>query len=141
MPAAMVFIDLDNFKRVNDTGGHLTGDAMLRAAAGAIASRVRAGDLAARLGGDEFVLLLERCRHADAVRVAEAIVTSIAEIAMPSLPEDLRIGASIGVASLTPQTLSVDAWLRAADEACYAAKTAGRGVVRAGSAPAERVPG
>ncbi|MBS81136.1 MAG: hypothetical protein CMO32_36445 [Variovorax sp.] len=141
MPAAMVFIDLDNFKRVNDTGGHLTGDAMLRAAASAIASRVRAGDLAARLGGDEFVLLLERCRHADAVRVAEAIVASIAEIAMPSLPADLRIGASIGVASLTPQTRSVDAWLHAADEACYAAKTAGRGVVRAGSAPAERMSG
>lgn len=87
------------------------------------------------------MLLLERCRHADAVRVAEAIVASIAEIAMPSLPTDLRIGASIGVASLTPQTRSVDAWLHAADEACYAAKTAGRGVVRAGSAPAERMSG
>ncbi|MFS2054934.1 diguanylate cyclase domain-containing protein [Variovorax sp. CT11-76] len=53
----------------------------------------------------------------------------------------MRIGASIGVASLTPQTRSVDAWLHAADEACYAAKTAGRGVVRAGSAPAERMSG
>ena len=98
-------------------------------------------EVARAAGRRRVVLLLERCRHADAVRVAEAIVTSIAEIAMPSLPADLRIGASIGVASLTPQTLSVDAWLHAADEACYAAKTAGRGVVRAGSAPAERMSG
>jgi diguanylate cyclase (GGDEF)-like protein len=137
LPAAMVFIDLDHFKEVNDTGGHLSGDAMLRAAAAAIMSRVRSGDLAARIGGDEFALLLEQCSHEAAVRVAEDIVASISAIALPWLSGSLHVGASIGVASLTPEIGTVDDWISAADAACYAAKAAGRGTVRAGLAPRE----
>lgn len=132
LPAALVFIDLDHFKAVNDTAGHLSGDAMLRAAAAAIMSRVRSGDLAARIGGDEFALLLEQCSHEAAVGVAEDIVASISAIALPWLSGSLQVGASIGVASLTPEIDSVDAWVEAADAACYAAKAAGRGVVRVG---------
>lgn len=135
LPTAMVFIDLDHFKEVNDTGGHLSGDAMLRAAAAAIMSRVRSGDLAARIGGDEFALLLEQCSHEAAVRVAEDIVASISAIALPWLSGSLHVGASIGVASLSPDIDSVDDWISAADAACYAAKAAGRGTVRAGRAP------
>ncbi|WP_454909424.1 diguanylate cyclase [Variovorax gossypii] len=135
LPAALVFIDLDHFKQVNDTGGHLSGDAMLRAAAAAIMSRVRSGDLAARIGGDEFALLLEQCTHEAAVRVAEDIVASISAIALPWLSGSLHVGASIGVASLSQEIGSVDAWVDAADAACYAAKAAGRGVVRAGRPP------
>ncbi|RQO52851.1 hypothetical protein DBV14_15470 [Variovorax sp. KBW07] len=135
LPAALVFIDLDHFKAVNDTAGHLSGDAMLRAAAAAIMSRVRSGDLAARIGGDEFALLLEQCSHEAAVRVAEDIVASISAIALPWLSGSLHIGASIGVASLTPGIDTVDAWVDAADAACYAAKAAGRGVVRVGRPP------
>jgi diguanylate cyclase (GGDEF)-like protein/PAS domain S-box-containing protein len=141
LPTAMVFIDLDHFKEVNDTGGHLSGDAMLRAAAAAIMSRVRSGDLAARIGGDEFALLLEQCTHEAAVRVAEDIVASISAIALPWLSGSLHVGASIGVASLSPEIGSVDDWISAADAACYAAKAAGRGTVRAGLAPrAPRAP-
>ncbi len=141
LPAAMVFIDLDHFKEVNDTGGHLLGDAMLRAAAAAIMSRVRSNDLAARIGGDEFALLLEQCTHEAAVRVAEDIVASISAIALPWLSGSLHVGASIGVASLSGEIDSVEDWISAADAACYAAKAAGRGVVRAGRAPlAPRVP-
>lgn len=135
LPAAMVFIDLDHFKEVNDTAGHLSGDAMLRAAAAAIMSRVRSNDLAARIGGDEFALLLEQCTHEAAVRVAEDIVASISAIALPWLSGSLHVGASIGVASLSSDIDSVDDWISAADAACYAAKAAGRGVVRAGRAP------
>ncbi|QNK67418.1 diguanylate cyclase [Variovorax sp. PAMC26660] len=135
LPAALVFIDLDHFKAVNDTAGHISGDAMLRAAAAAIMSRVRSGDLAARIGGDEFALLLERCSHEAAVGVAEDIVASISAIALPWLSGSLQIGASIGVASLTPEIDTVNAWVDAADAACYAAKAAGRGVVRVGRAP------
>jgi diguanylate cyclase (GGDEF)-like protein/PAS domain S-box-containing protein len=135
LPTAMVFIDLDHFKEVNDTGGHLSGDAMLRAAAAAIMSRVRSGDLAARIGGDEFALLLEQCTHEAALRVAEDIVASISAIALPWLSGSLHVGASIGVASLSPDIHTVDDWISAADAACYAAKAAGRGVVRAGRAP------
>jgi diguanylate cyclase (GGDEF)-like protein/PAS domain S-box-containing protein len=144
LPAALAFIDLDHFKAVNDTAGHLSGDAMLRAAAAAIMSRVRSGDLAARIGGDEFALLLEQCSHEAAVRVAEDIVASISAIALPWLSGSLQVGASIGVASLTPEIDTVDAWVEAADAACYAAKAAGRGVVRVGlparATDAPRVP-
>ncbi|MGJ7615185.1 MULTISPECIES: sensor domain-containing diguanylate cyclase [unclassified Variovorax] len=135
LPAAMVFIDLDHFKKVNDTGGHLSGDAMLRAAAAAIMSRVRSNDLAARIGGDEFALLLEQCTHEAAVRVAEDIVASISAIALPWMSGSLHVGASVGVASLSGDIDSVEDWISAADAACYAAKAAGRGVVRAGLAP------
>jgi diguanylate cyclase (GGDEF)-like protein len=135
LPAVMVFIDLDHFKQVNDTAGHLSGDAMLRAAAAAIMSRVRSNDLAARIGGDEFALLLEQCTHEAAVRVAEDIVASISAIALPWLSGSLHVGASVGVASLSTDIDSVEDWISAADAACYAAKAAGRGVVRAGSAP------
>lgn len=132
IPSAMVFIDLDHFKAVNDTAGHLSGDAVLRQAAEAITARVRSGDLAARLGGDEFALLLENCTHDAALGVAQDIVTSIAAIHVPWRTGPLRIGASIGVASLTPDILMVEDWVQAADAACYAAKAAGRGVVRFG---------
>jgi diguanylate cyclase (GGDEF)-like protein len=93
--------------------------------------------MAARIGGDEFALLLEQCSHEAAVRVAEDIVASISAIALPWLSGSLQIGASIGVASLTPGIDTVDAWVDAADAACYAAKAAGRGVVRVGRPPLE----
>ncbi|MGJ7545737.1 diguanylate cyclase domain-containing protein [Variovorax sp. LT1R16] len=135
LPAALVFIDLDHFKPVNDTAGHLAGDLMLLTVATAIASCVRAGDLAVRMGGDEFALVLERCPHATAVRIADDVRRAIHAVALPWEQGMLRVGASAGVASLREDTPSVDAWLEAADAACYAAKAAGRDTVR--SAPGE----
>lgn len=135
LPAALVFIDLDRFKPVNDTAGHLAGDLMLLTVATAIASCVRAGDLAVRMGGDEFALLLERCPHATAMRIADDVRRAINAVALPWEQGMLRVGASAGVASLHADTASVDAWIEAADAACYAAKAAGRDTVR--SAPGE----
>ncbi len=130
LPAAIVVIDLDHFKPVNDSCGHAAGDAMLRAVAAAITSRIRASDLAVRLGGDEFALLLEGCTHEVAMRIAENVRAAISAIQLNWERRTLGVGASIGVASLSAATPSTAVWLAEADAACYKAKDEGRGTVR-----------
>jgi diguanylate cyclase (GGDEF)-like protein/PAS domain S-box-containing protein len=130
LPAAIVFIDLDRFKQINDTAGHAAGDAVLVAVAAAMTSTVRPGDLAARLGGDEFALLLERCSPEVSVRIAEDVSARIAAVALPWDDRTLAVGASLGVSNLTAGMHGVAAWIGAADAACYDAKAAGRGTVR-----------
>ncbi|NRF71823.1 diguanylate cyclase [Aquincola sp. S2] len=125
-PAALIAIDLDHFKPVNDDAGHAAGDEVLRAVAGAIASRVRAGDLVARTGGDEFTVLLEPCAPEGAARAAEEIRQAILQLAVPWQGRVLQVGASVGVTLLTPAIANADHWKQAADAACYAAKAAGR---------------
>ena len=135
LPAAIVFIDLDHFKPINDTAGHAAGDAMLRAVAAEMTNGVRASDLVVRLGGDEFALLLERCPHHVALRVAETVRSAIAKLVVPWEQHSLRVGVSMGVASLDPEMPNVAAWVKAADAACYAAKAMGRGAVHSASHP------
>ena len=130
LPAAMLYIDLDYFKPINDTAGHAVGDRMLCAVAEAIALQVRADDHVARLGGDEFALLLRRCQRDAAERIAQEICRAVQAIALPWEGRTLGVGASVGVAPLQSDTASVEAWTQAADAACYAAKAAGRGTVR-----------
>jgi diguanylate cyclase (GGDEF)-like protein/PAS domain S-box-containing protein len=141
LPSEVVMVDLDHFKPINDLAGHAAGDAMLKAVAAAITGRVRASDLVVRLGGDEFALLLERCSHDAALRISESVRRAITEIALPWGDHTLRVGASLGVASLSLETASVDAWLAEADAACYAVKASGRGAVQAAVRPALRVVG
>jgi diguanylate cyclase (GGDEF)-like protein/PAS domain S-box-containing protein len=129
-PAALVMIDLDHFKPINDTAGHAAGDAMLVAVAQAIASRVRTTDLVVRLGGDEFALLLTTCTHDRALAVAEKVRTAITDLALTWEAHTLRVGASLGVAELTEHHDSPAQWLAQADAACYDAKRSGRGAVR-----------
>lgn len=138
-PAALVAIDLDHFKPVNDSAGHAAGDAMLQAVAQAIKSCVRSEDLVARLGGDEFVLLLERCSMEQALQIARTVCAAVARIELCWEDRVLRVGASAGVAALHPEMAEVTHWLRAADRACYEAKAAGRG--RACAAPAATAQG
>ena len=140
LPAAIVFIDLDHFKPINDNAGHAAGDAMLRAVGAEMTARVRASDLVVRLGGDEFALLLERCPLDVALRVAENVRAAIAALVLPWEQRQLRVGASLGVACLAPDMPDVAAWVAAADAACYAAKAAGRGVVRSAPRPAAAAP-
>lgn len=103
---------------------------MLLTVATAISACMRSTDLVVRLGGDEFALLLERCSHESALRIAEQVRDAVAGVALPWEEGMLRVGASLGVASLTAETSSVAEWLAAADAACYAAKAAGRGTVQ-----------
>jgi diguanylate cyclase (GGDEF)-like protein len=124
-PLALLTVDLDHFKAINDTWGHAVGDRALQAVATAMGSVVREEDLAARLGGDEFVMLL-RADRAGAVRVAQALRTAVAEIStLPGGPP----GLSIGVAVLPDDADTVEALVTASDAALYEAKTSGRGRV------------
>ena len=117
---SLAVIDVDNFKTVNDTHGHLVGDAVLVALARQIRSEVRQTDLAARLGGEEFVILLANTDAAEAAVVVERIRTRFA-----NLPEARGTTFSAGIASVD-QHLGAQALLAAADEALYRAKRGGK---------------
>jgi diguanylate cyclase (GGDEF)-like protein len=128
--AAVLLVDLDRFKEVNDTLGHPAGDALLRAVGARLAGCFRRGDALARLGGDEFAAALVRGEgEAEAVAAAERIVEALCR------PFDLEqgrmsIGASVGIALAPRDAGETDALLRAADLALYAAKADGRGTYR-----------
>jgi diguanylate cyclase len=137
LPSSLILFDLDFFKPINDQHGHAAGDAMLQAVARAAASEVRAADLLVRLGGDEFAVVLEHCPAEAGHRVAKAIHRAVADIRLPWEGHVLTVGVSLGLAPLTPEHTEAAQWVAAADQACYAAKAAGRGTVRVhGSTPA-----
>jgi diguanylate cyclase (GGDEF)-like protein len=127
---AVLFIDLDGFKRVNDVYGHSAGDEVLREVASRVRGVVRESDFVARLGGDEFVVLLETGVDADTPKV---IADRVFEALKPSFKFEsgnATIGASIGIAMHPPlSNLAVDL-IRRADAAMYAAKSAGKGCMR-----------
>ncbi|HWL42468.1 MAG TPA: EAL domain-containing protein [Ilumatobacter sp.] len=128
-PVVVLFVDLDDFKSVNDSLGHASGDLVLQAVAGRIRRAAGTGDTAARLGGDEFALLLEDRGGIDrAINVAEAL---LAELADPVRVGDHEVAvlASVGVAVAAPG-MSTSSLLRDADVAMYEAKRAGKGQIR-----------
>ena len=124
-PLALLFIDLDDFKTVNDELGHAAGDDLLVAVAGRLQTCVRGEDTVARLGGDEFAILLEQApSHEVAVRVAGRILESMGP-PFPLQGHQVQVGASVGVT--VSQAADVDAVLREADVAMYTAKARGKG--------------
>jgi diguanylate cyclase (GGDEF)-like protein/PAS domain S-box-containing protein len=128
--AAMIAIDLDRFKLVNDSGGHAAGDAVLRRVAAVLKSVVRQSDTVARVGGDEFAIVLENCTVQRTAAIAQQLLDALNPMQIQWEGTDYEIGASIGVAFITPETPDEAAWLAAADRACYSAKRAGRGQLR-----------
>ncbi|HEX5163123.1 MAG TPA: PAS domain S-box protein [Steroidobacteraceae bacterium] len=126
----LLYVDLDQFKVVNDTCGHSAGDRLLRDITSLLQTRVRASDTIARLGGDEFGLLLERCSLEQAERVADSIRQAIHSYRFLWGANSLSVGASIGVVRIARETASAAAVLSAADIACYAAKDGGRNRVQ-----------
>ena len=124
--AVVLFLDLDDFKIVNDTLGHAAGDRLLEAVADRMRSCVRADDLAARLGGDEFaVLLIDEPGLERALVVARRIIDSL-QAPFPIQGQDISIGGSIGIAVGPTQGERADELLRNADVAMYTAKAAGK---------------
>jgi diguanylate cyclase (GGDEF)-like protein/PAS domain S-box-containing protein len=128
-PFCALFIDLDRFKQVNDTGGHAAGDALLRDVAHALAAHVRKSDTVARLGGDEFAVLLNQCPLSKAQNIAEKLRGAVISYQLQWEGHVFGVGASIGLVRVDSTfTTAVDV-LRAADTACYAAKQQGRNCV------------
>ena len=124
-PAAVLVLDLDRFKRVNDTWGHPAGDAVLTAVASCCGAQVRADDALGRLGGEEFAILACNATLEQATRTAERYRRSIGALKIDVLPS-VSISASFGVAALTTDDSSLDTWLARADAAMYQAKQSGR---------------
>jgi diguanylate cyclase (GGDEF)-like protein len=136
---AVLFIDLDQFKVVNDTCGHLAGDALLRSLSEVLAARTRRSDTLARLGGDEFGVLLEGCDLAHAQRLAGQLLGTIRAFRFAWEGRVFALGASIGVAEITAESRDLESVLSAADTACYLAKDKGRNQVQVYRADDEEV--
>ncbi len=132
--AALLFIDLDFFKPVNDREGHAFGDRFLKEVANAIAERARESDTVARMGGDEFVVLLDDCDQFAARQVADDILIRIHRTRLVGTHGVYAGSASIGVAVMDQPDHSLEEYLRRADVACYQSKDAGRSSVTLWSA-------
>lgn len=125
-PYALVFLDLDYFKQINDTAGHLAGDKLLREIGRLMKAKVRNRDTLARIGGDEFALLLERCGKEQAVRIAEMLHRTVNTFRLDYEGKSYGVGVSIGITYTTDGSDSPASMLKAADKACYASKEGGR---------------
>src|SRR5580693_5495926 len=131
IPLALALVDIDHFKLVNDTYGHLVGDKALRAVTDGLRGQLRAYDLAGRFGGEEFAILLPHAREVDAHNVAERLRVHIAGLSIPVRDDDesgpsVRVTISVGVAALDGASRELTDMLAAADSALYHAKETGR---------------
>jgi len=127
LDSALILVDLDRFKQVNDLGGHDAGDEMLVKVAACLTQTARASDLAARLGGDEFGLLLAGCNTEHAAAIAERLAATVNSLRVVRGAQVLSIGVSQGISSFAKDDRSTDEIKARADAACYRAKRAGGG--------------
>jgi diguanylate cyclase len=130
MGAALLMLDVDHFKRVNDLHGHLAGDLMLREIARAVADTLRHADFLGRFGGEEFIVFLPHTDTLGALDVAERVRERVAAIALEWRGERISTTMSVGVGTLASEHDTVGALIADADRALYAAKNAGRNCVR-----------
>jgi diguanylate cyclase (GGDEF)-like protein/PAS domain S-box-containing protein len=139
---AIVMIDLDGFKKVNDRLGHNAGDDFLRHVASVLRESVRAGDLIARFGGDEFLVMLERTTEESATRVAQSMLKTLSENEFLWTGQSIPTHASLGIGMGSEADATWVTFLERADLACYDAKSAGGNCVRVfgASTPAKRRP-
>ncbi|HEY0060824.1 MAG TPA: EAL domain-containing protein [Telluria sp.] len=124
--AALLYMDLDQFKIVNDTCGHAAGDDLLKLLAASYAEHVRERDTLARIGGDEFALIVEHCHVEEALAVAQKILDATRNFRYACKGQLFQLGVSIGLTPIDNATASVEEALRRADHACYIAKERGR---------------
>jgi diguanylate cyclase (GGDEF)-like protein/PAS domain S-box-containing protein len=127
---AMMYLDLDQFKVVNDTCGHGAGDEFMRQISVVLQERLREGDTLARLGGDEFGVLLENCQIEHAIRIADTLRQSIADFHFVVNQRTFAVGVSIGLVNMADGSLTLTEVLSAGDAACYMAKEKGRNRVQ-----------
>lgn len=125
--SAILLIDIDNFKRVNDSYGHPIGDEVLQFVALTLKQNTREGDIASRFGGEEFMILMSGASLKTATQRAEQLRLAVSELTLPCLPKEVRVTISIGVSLLDiSKDNPIDTAYREADKALYAAKSAGR---------------
>lgn len=122
----LCYLDLDQFKIINDTCGHVAGDELLRQVARLAQQLIRKHDVLARLGGDEFGILLEQCTVEQAQRIAEELCQTLENYRFLWDDKSFSIGTSIGVVAIDANSTSLSSLLQAADTACYVAKDLGR---------------
>ena len=122
----LCYLDLDQFKVVNDTCGHVAGDELLRQLSTLLHERIRHTDMLGRLGGDEFGVLLEDCQTGEALRIAQELARTVQEFRFMWENKTFSLGVSIGLAAIDRSTRDVGTALAQADAACYMAKEAGR---------------
>ncbi len=123
---ALCYLDLDQFKVINDTCGHVAGDELLRQLSEVLRTKVRRRDTLARLGGDEFGVLMEHCVLRQAQRVANTLRKTVEDFRFSWENKTFSVGVSIGLVPVTTDSESVAGTLSAADTACYVAKDQGR---------------
>jgi diguanylate cyclase (GGDEF)-like protein/PAS domain S-box-containing protein len=134
----LLYLDLDQFKLVNDTCGHQAGDRLLKQITGILQTRLRVGDTIARLGGDEFGILLQGCDAERAAKIADNLRQAIRDYRFEWEDGAMNVGVSIGIVEVNKSSESIASVMSAADVACYAAKDSGRNRVHmyeSGSAP------
>ncbi|NBF02747.1 diguanylate cyclase [Pseudomonas sp. Fl5BN2] len=125
MEASIALIDIDHFKAINDTYGHIIGDTVLRHLSSELRRNLRHDDLAGRYGGDEFCVILPRMSQSQALDVMERLRQIFSQYRHPQVPE-LKVSLSIGLAAFSPDFQDPSSWLNAADKALYLAKNGGR---------------
>ena len=130
MQHAVLYLDLDQFKIINDTCGHVAGDQLLKQLSAQLQKQIRNGDTLARLGGDEFGVLLENCPLNQAHLVAEKLLDAVKSFSFAWQNRNFAIGVSIGMVVVDEKSKNVDAIMSAADMACYSAKDQGRNRIR-----------
>lgn len=123
----LCYLDLDRFKAVNDTSGHVAGDNMLREIAGVLKDKLRDSDVVARVGGDEFGMLLIGCPLEKARQIADDVCAAIRDYRFVWRDKIFNVGVSVGLVQIGPESGSIEDTLSAADSACYIAKQQGRG--------------
>jgi two-component system cell cycle response regulator len=135
-PLGIVLADLDHFKKVNDTYGHLAGDAVLQEVSKRMQGNIRAYDGVGRYGGEEFLVVFPGCEYKIAMRRAEDLRRLVGEKSITALGEKVNVTASLGVAIAEPGSdMSVEALLQKADQAMYTAKKKGRNRVEGTGKP------
>ena len=127
---AVMYLDLDQFKVVNDTCGHAAGDQLMRQVSAVLQRRLREGDTLARLGGDEFGVLLENCAPDNALRIADGLRQTVTECHFAWETRSFNIGVSIGLVNVEDGLFTLNEVMSAADTACYMAKEKGRNRVQ-----------
>ncbi|WP_426163787.1 EAL domain-containing protein [Pseudoduganella sp. R-34] len=123
---AVLYLDLDRFKIINDTSGHAAGDELIKQVSQLLQATLRERDIVGRLGGDEFGIMLTQCSHEDALRVAEKVRKAVVDLHFAWGVRSYRIGVSIGLVLLDSRSSSLKEVMKAADAACYMAKEKGR---------------